>query len=100
MGGRGQFPQTAPGQAAIAIRSQGQGWGEVHCYLKAWAKASGKLWGGPWSPAGHSPKPVLWTTPAHPPAKAREQAGGPWVEGRTTSYLILHLPTCTPLTLG
>ena len=33
----------------------------LHC-LKAWAKPCGCPWWGLWSPAGHSPQPVLWSS--------------------------------------
>ena len=60
-----------------------QNGGEVHCYPKAWAEASGWPWWGLWCPAGHSPKPVLWG----PQFTCRPKAGwpeGPGREGQDT----------------
>ena len=71
--------------------------GKVHCCLKAWAPASGRLWRGPWSYGGHIPQPVPGP-PAHPPARGPRRPRG---EGRHPPLTALSASRTTlRLTVG
>ena len=72
----------------LPLIPRGSDGGQVLHRLKAWAKPCGCPWWGLWSPAGHSPQPVLW--PPRLPAGLR--AGGLEVPGEQARIPLL--PHC------
>lgn len=98
--GVGRSHRLRPRQTAVAIKSQGQGWGEVRTVSRPqssqWAAVEGTL-----EPCRRQPS--LFLELPHSPTGPRP-GGLEWGRGRerqeSASYLILHLMTTIPLTVG
>ena len=78
-------PSTLP----LLLGCREQNGREVHCCPKNWAEASGWLWWGFWSPAGHSPKPVLWGPSSSAGPRLGDLKG---LGGKARTHLLPHSP--------
>ena len=87
--GGGRASRAHARQTAATFRSQRQGYRRDSPHLKA-GPASGLPWRGLWSPTGHSPQPVSWTTQLTRWPKAR------WARGHREKAGIHLLPHSPP----
>ena len=87
--GGGRASRAHARQTAAAFRSQRHGYRRDSPHLKA-GPASGVPWRGLWSPTGHSPQPVSWTTQLTRWPKAR------WARGHREKAGIHLLPHSPP----